>query len=95
MDARTMMGSADIVGWMHNGNLLCPLCSEEKNVDEIYPLFADVEVNQKEHCEGCNARLLMKVKDWECRSCGTLNDDDQLICDGCDYERNTRLWDID
>jgi hypothetical protein len=81
----------DINAWIHDKYLYCVVCMDEKNYDKVYPIFGNVVFKKVMYCHGCNAKLLVKVADWNCVSCGTVNKYDEAICGGCDFVKGSKL----
>jgi len=50
------MNSADVIGYVKDGTILCPECSQVHGWiadGESYPMFADSESDSPCHCERC------------------------------------------
>lgn len=81
----------DVVAYIHKGYMYCLLCMEENNYEMVNPIFGFIEFKNKHNCEGCNSELPLKIADWECISCGTMNKHYIKKCDGCDFEKGKKL----
>jgi hypothetical protein len=93
MIALSILSLYDINAWIHGSHLYCVLCMEENEYEKVYPIFGNVEFKKPMYCNGCNARLMVKVVDWNCVSCGTVNKDEETICGGCDFVKGEKLRD--
>lgn len=80
----------DIVAYLNDGQLNCLLCVDEKNLGKVFPILSDIQFDDYQHCSICNVELGVKIKDWECVSCGTNNQHWKEKCDGCDFGKKEK-----